>query len=130
MKQMKKRKLLMTCVAVIMILAAPAFAAKKNVPQFETNGTISGTPLLYENLSINKNGIAAVNIYNPTNKGMTFSASFSFYSSKGAFLAVMTISGYAEKNSRSSHIEEFDYGAIKTARSVKVLGRAGLKIME
>jgi hypothetical protein len=100
-------------------------ASKSGEPEYEPNGTVSGTPLLYQNLVVNKYGIATVTIYNPTSSGISFSANFTFYDSKGQYLAGFSVSGFATRNTRAAHIEEIDYKKIRKAASVKVLGRSG-----
>lgn len=128
---MKFRKIatihaLLVCAVMLLALSAACEAASKNAePEYEQNGTISGTPLLYQNLVVNKHGVAAVTIYNPTTTGVSFSANFSFYDSKGKYLAGFSVSGFASRSTRSTHIEEIDYKKIRKATSVKVLGRSG-----
>lgn len=95
-------------------------------PTFAANGRISGTDLLYENLGVNKNGIAVVNIYNPSKRSVSFNVTFSFLNAKGQLLESFTLTGYARSNSRVSYVEDgIDYAGLKSAKSVKVLGRSG-----
>lgn len=125
---MMRSKIAAVCLLAIVTIAGGAAtldAAKKSVPEFASSGRISGTELVYENLAINSKGIAVVTIHNPTSTGVSFSATFSFFNSKGKHLDSFTVSGFAHRNSSSTHAEEVTYSNIRTAKSVKVLGRAG-----
>ncbi len=119
------RALLVCAVLFLAPLAACEAASKNSGPEFKQSGAISGTPLQYQNLAVNKHGIAAVTIYNPTTTGVSFSATFSFYDGKGKYLGGFTVSGFSARNTRASYVEEIDYKAIRRAASVKVLGRSG-----
>jgi hypothetical protein len=131
---MKSRKtssvgVLFLCIVLSLLSAAVCEAASKSPsPEYEPNGTVSGTPLLYQNLAVNQHGIAAVTIYNPTSTGISFSANFTFYDSKGQYLAGFSVSGFAAHNARTACIEEIDYKKIRKAAYVKVLGRSGRRV--
>ncbi len=117
---------LIICAALLLVsFSACEAASKKSEPEFRQSGAISGTPLLYQNLAVNKHGIAAVTIHNPTATGVSFSANFSFYDSKGRYLTGFSVSGFSAHRTHSSHFEEIDYKLIRKAASVKVLGRSG-----
>lgn len=124
------RRIMISALAVLTALfcvgCAEVEAKKKNpVPEFAVSGRINGTELLYENLSVNSHGIAAVTIHNPTGTGISFNATFSFLDGKGQYLGGFTISAFAHKGSQAAYFENIDYRQIRTAKSVKVLGRAG-----
>ena len=118
---------LLVCIFFLsLFLRSVACEAASGTPEYAESGTISGTPLQYQNLVVNKHGVVAVTIYNPTNTGVSFSANFAFHDSKGNYLTGFSLSGFASRNTRSSHIEEgLDYKKFRKAASVKVLGRSG-----
>ena len=105
-----------------------AYAAKKKKadPPYASSGVISGTSLTYENLQINDFGKATITIFNPENTGVSFSANFSFYTAKGAYLTGFKVSGFASRTARSAFfIDVPEYKRLKKASYMKVLGRAG-----
>lgn len=124
------KRLYVLAITIMLTLAAASLASAKaqSTPEFAASGRISGTDLTYSGLAVNKNGVLVVTISNPTGRGISFRANFVFYDSKGNLLDGISISGFAHKNSSTTHAESIDYGAVKKAKSVKVLGRAGRKV--
>lgn len=106
--------------------AALAAAKKKTEPFYSTSGSIPGTALSYENLQINDFGKAIITVYNPDNTGVSFSANFSFYTKKNAYLTGFHISGFAAARSRATFFADVPtHASLKKASYMKVLGRAG-----
>lgn len=118
--------LFIICAIIAMGSLDPA-ESKSSKPNYQESGKISGTELEYSGLSINKNGIAVVTIDNPSSRPVTFSATFSFYNSKGGYLTSFTVSGHLRSKTRSTFVEEeVDYKSFAKCASMKVLGRAGM----
>lgn len=125
MMKIRISAVMMCAMLCVMCAGSATEAAKKSKPVYEMSGRISGTELQYENLVMNENDVAVVTIHNPTGTGISFNVTFSFFDAKGNFLDSFTVSGFAPNNSRATHVEEIVYQNIRTAKSVKVLGRAG-----
>lgn len=124
---------ILTTLSLFFFAQIPAEAAKKKeaetTPTYAASGSIPGTQLEYENLTINKHGIVAITINNPTSTGVSFSSNFTFYDAKGKYVAGFTLSGFASARTRKGHmIQMKDYGNLKKIASLKVLGRSGRSV--
>ena len=125
---------LLAILALASPLTNPAEAAKKKKeaetkPTYATSGTIPGTQLTYENLAVNSHGVVTVTIHNPTSTGVSFSANFTFYDSKGQSVAGFSLSGFAGARNRNAHMLQMkDYKNFKKATILKVLGRSGRSV--
>ena len=116
--------------------ANPAEAAKKKKaeearPAYAASGPIPGTQLAYENLAVNKHGFVSLTIHNPSSTGVSFSANFTFYDSKGGAVAAFSLSGFATARTRNGHIvqmKNYNDKNFKKATSLKVLGRSGRSV--
>lgn len=134
-KEIAYRKLCTVFFSLILILSA-AYAAgaaskpqKPTVPPYKPSGTISATVLTYENLFISKSGKVTVTICNPDTSGVVFSANFGFYTPKGEYLTGFTVKGFAGRIAKTDYsLQLSEYGKIKKASYMKVLGRAGRSI--
>jgi hypothetical protein len=71
-------------------------------------------------------GAVGIVIYNPTRDGVTYTANFSFYNSKGEYLTGFSVGGFASGGSRTGFSLQLpDYREFRRASLMKVLGRAG-----
>lgn len=111
--------------------AAKKKKAEEAKPTYATSGLIPGTQLTYENLAVNKHGIASLTIHNPASTGVSFSANFTFYDSKGGAVAAFSLSGFATARTRNGHMvqmKNYNDKTFKKTTSLKVLGRSGRSV--
>jgi hypothetical protein len=117
----------LVCASVFLAVAAPeAHAEKPKLPPYRASGSIPGTELKYEKLSISSKGEVAITVVNPTDKGVAYMANFSFYGSKDEYLTGFAINGFARAGGKAAHAFALDdYKAYRKAVTMKVLGRSG-----
>ena len=105
---------------------AGAKAAKAKLPPYKPSGAIPGTELLYEKLAVSDGGQVSLVIVNPTRKGVSFAANFSFYGDKDEYLTGFTVDGFADAGARRAYsLELGNRKAYRKAVTMKVLGRSG-----
>lgn len=126
-----KNKIRVPMLLILFLLLLPAqvaCAAKSDtaLPPYRTSGVIPGTSLSYEGLFIDKNGHVTITIQNEGQSGLSFSANFGFYTNKGDYVTGFTVSGFANRKSRTVYeLDLPNYKNFKKASYMKVLGRAG-----
>ena len=118
--------------AAVIILFAPISVEarvrrqQQQPPPYRSSGVIPGTALSYERLAISNRGEVRITIVNPTNNGVTFTARFSFFNDRGAYLTSFTLEGFAPANRKIAHsLNLDDLNAYRRATMMRVLGRAG-----
>jgi hypothetical protein len=115
------------CALVLLTVFAPdAHAAKAKLPPYRPGGSIPGTELKYEKLSVSDRGEVAITVVNPTDRGVAYTANFSFYGSKDEYLTGFALTGFARAGGKILHSFDLDdYKAYRKAVTMKVLGRSG-----